>query len=434
MNKSLVDMGTEQAFLGSILVDDTLKFKLDEVDEDCFGDEINRCIYNAMKSLKIDNKRIDIVSVKSKLDDDKCNVDISYLSGITIYGQDYAIDTYVDILKEKSMRRSIIRSCETLFKSISIGKDLDASIYNFESNMKSLINSSDYKDDDIVSISESLLSLLEGEDKSKISFGMRILDDTIGGLFKGELTTIAARSGVGKTALALQIMLNIVKQNKKVLFITREMSKEQILMRNITKKTGINTNKMKSKDIDEDEWKLIINSLTELNSGNLIYINDKISTVSMIRKRIREIKPDVLIVDYVQLLTPSSNMNNREREVASISRELKSITLDFEISVIQLSQLNDEMKDMRPWGERPMRESKAIYHDSNNVIYIHEPIGSEFDEAVEVIGQSKSSVKKAKERGIRLVDIIVAKCRDGEKKYRHCSYNGNRLHFQEIVY
>lgn len=267
-----------------------------------------------------------------------------------------------------------------------------------------------------------------------VRFGVKFLDDVIGGLFNGELTTIAARSGVGKTALALQIMLNCMEQKKKVLFVSREMTSQQVFMRNLTKRTGISTKNMKNKDLDEDSWKSIIKVMGDFSQRNLIYINDKISTISELRKRIRVLNPDLVIVDYVQLMSVESSLQNREREVATLSRELKNITLDFDIPVIQLSQLNDEMKDFRPWGERPMRDSKAIFHDSNNVIYIHEPVLSEFDEACDDIKRDKRSVLNAKKKGIKLVDLIVAKCRDGEIGFRHYCYKGSRLHFQYIEY
>lgn len=294
----------------------------------------------------------------------------------------------------------------------------------------------DKEDDDndsIEFICQELLSFLEDE-STGFNFGIDFLDDVIGGLFKGELTTIAARSGVGKTALALQIMLNAINQKKKVLFISREMSNIQIFMRNITKKTGIDMKKLKYKNLNEEDWEKILSTMEMFNKDNLLYINDKISTISEIKCRIRQLKPDLVIVDYLQLLSVESNMQNREREVASLSRELKNITLDFEIPIIQLSQLNDEMKDLRPWGERPMRDSKAIFHDSNNVIYIHEPVGHDLEDAIDNIKSNKESVLAARKNGLKLVDLIVAKCRDGETKYRHYCYNGKRLHFQNIKY
>ena len=158
---------------------------------------------------------------------------------------------------------------------------------------------------------------------------------------------------------------------------------------------------MTFKNLKDIDWKNIIDVMHEFSKDNLIYINDRISTISQLKKRIRQVKPDLVIVDYVQLLSSEQNLQTREREVASLSRELKNITLDYEIPVIQLSQLNDEMKDLRPWGERPMRDSKAIFHDSNNVVYIHEPVLNDFDKAVEKRQKKYSESKRARNKNSR---------------------------------
>lgn len=359
---------------------------------------------------------------------------VSYISNLSSIGETYAIDTHINILKDKFKRKCIKNSCMNLITEILENKDIDSSLFKFENDIKSTVDQDIEDKDDMSSICERILDFLENDKETNLKFGVPLLDDVIGGLFKGELTTIAARSGVGKTALALQIMLNCASQGKKVLFISREMSNEQIVMRNISKKTGISAKSLKYKNLKEIDWKNIIDVMHEFSKDNLIYINDRISTIPQLKRRIRQVKPDLVIVDYLQLLTVEQNLQNREREVATLSRELKNITLDFHIPVIQLSQLNDEMKDLRPWGERPMRDSKAIFHDSNNVVYIHEPVLSDFEEAVIKIKRDKKSVLKAREEGIKIVDLIVAKCRDGETKFRHYCYNGPRLHFQHIDY
>ena len=395
----------ENSILGSIILDNTLAYKLDELSKDMFSVSYNKEIFEIMKSLYKNNYTLDIPTIKTKLDERKVDVMVSYISNLSSIGETYAIDTHINILKDKFKRKCIKNSCMNLITEILENKDIDSSLFKFEND----------KD-------------------TNLKFGVPLLDDVIGGLFKGELTTIAARSGVGKTALALQIMLNCASQGKKVLFISREMSNEQIVMRNISKKTGISAKSLKYKNLKEIDWKNIIDVMHEFSKDNLIYINDRISTIPQLKRRIRQVKPDLVIVDYLQLLTVEQNLQNREREVATLSRELKNITLDFHIPVIQLSQLNDEMKDLRPWGERPMRDSKAIFHDSNNVVYIHEPVLSDFEEAVIKIKRDKKSVLKAREEGIKIVDLIVAKCRDGETKFRHYCYNGPRLHFQHIDY
>lgn len=425
----------EQSILGSFIVDNSLGEKLKDLKENMFTVEYNKLILKVMKSLYESKLSLDIESIFTKLKEMNSGVNVTYLSNLASMSQCSSIDSHISILKDKLLRREIIKSCTDLFQKLGEGEDINSVIYNFESNLYNILNeeATNYGDS-IGEICEKLLYFLENSDEKGMSFGVKFLDDIIGGLFNGELTTIAARSGVGKTALALQIMLNCMEQGKKVLFISREMSKEQVFMRNITKKSGISTKYMKNKEIDEEGWKKIIEVMSYFSSKNLIYINDKISTISGLRKRIREIKPDLVIVDYIQLMNAEGSMQNREREVASLSRELKNITLDFDIPLIQLSQLNDEMKDFRPWGERPMRDSKAIFHDSNNVIYIHEPVHSDFDEAVENIKKNKNDVLSARKNGIKLVDLIVAKCRDGETCMRHYCYNGPRLHFQYINY
>ncbi|MCU6313094.1 hypothetical protein KSU65_22580, partial [Enterobacter cloacae] len=130
-------------------------------------------------------------------------------------------------------------------------------------------------------------------------------------------------------------------------------------------------------------------------------------------KRIRQGKPDVLIVDYTPIHTSQESIDKREKEVATFSRAPNNMTLGFNIPVLLLSQLNDEMKDSRPYGDRPMRDSKAIYHDSDNVVYIHQLKGSDYEEAVRDIGESEEAVRASEYRGIKMVDLIVAKCRDG---------------------
>ncbi|MEF9991884.1 MAG: DnaB-like helicase C-terminal domain-containing protein [Romboutsia sp.] len=424
----------EQSILGSMIVEPSLNYKLDELKEDFFALEYNKIIFSIMKSLYKSSHCVDIASVLSKVNQENKQDYIRYLSEICATSQSYALDSHINILKD-TYHRNILRNIAIEFSyHLNDGKDISSALSVFENSVDNLLKEHIEYDDSISYIANKTLDYLEDSSEVGFKFGIKVLDNVIGGLYKGELTTIAARSGVGKTALALQIMLNCASNGKKVLFISREMSNIQVFMRNITKKTGVSSIKMKYKNLDEADWMPIIDYINSVTSENRIYINDKINTTSAIKKRIRQIKPDLVIVDYVQLLSVEEKLHSREREVATLSRELKNITLDFGIPVIQLSQLNDEMKDFRPWGERPMRDSKAIFHDSNNVVYIHEPVGVDLDKAIDCTNLDKYRVLQMKNEGIKLLDLIVAKCRDGETTYRHYWYNGPRLHFEDIVY
>lgn len=424
----------EQSILGSMIVEPSLNYKLDELKEDFFALEYNKIIFSIMKSLYKSSHCVDIASVLSKVNQENKQDYIRYLSEICATSQSYALDSHINILKD-TYHRNILRNIAIEFSyHLNDGKDISSALSVFENSVDNLLKEHIEYDDSISYIANKTLDYLEDSSEVGFKFGIKVLDNVIGGLYKGELTTIAARSGVGKTALALQIMLNCASNGKKVLFISREMSNIQVFMRNITKKTGVSSIKMKYKNLDEADWMPIIDYINSVTSENRIYINDKINTTSAIKKRIRQIKPDLVIVDYVQLLSVEEKLHSREREVATLSRELKNITLDFGIPVIQLSQSNDEMKDFRPWGERPMRDSKAIFHDSNNVVYIHEPVGVDLDKAIDCTNLDKYRVLQMKNEGIKLLDLIVAKCRDGETTYRHYWYNGPRLHFEDIVY
>ena len=427
---SLDAIEIEKSVLGSFLVDNNTLQHLDLLNESDFAVEGHKIIFKEIKNL-CNNKMLDLVTLSEKIKDH--DISMSYISNLTVLSSPYSIENHISILRGKARKRKIVNQSYELVESIKKDDDLEQLIYNFEVNAKKIVNDNSTVEDDVMNIATKFLDYIENKTDEKISFGVKFLDEMIGGLYKGELTTIAAKSGVGKTALALQILRSCLKQNKKVLLISREMSDVQMLIRNIVSLTGIDSKTIKNKVFTDEQLEQIIKAIGVLTDNNNLFINDNIDRISKIKKRIRQVKPDVVIIDYLQLLTIEKSEGSREREVATLSREIKNMTLDFKIPIIQLSQLNDEMKDSRPWGERPMRDSKAIYHDSNNVIYIHEPVGADLEDACEENGLNVESVKAAKERSCILVDLIVSKNRDGSKGIKQHWFAGDRLYFQEVM-
>ena len=427
---SLDAIEIEKSVLGSFLVDNNTLQHLDSLNENDFSVEGHKIIFREVKKLH-DNKILDIVTLSQKIKD--YDISMSYISNLTVLASPYSIENHILILRDKTRKRKLVNQSHKLIEEIKKEDDIEQIIYNFEVNAKKIVNNDSTVEDDVMNIATKFLDYIENKTDEKINFGIKFLDEMIGGLYKGELTTIAAKSGVGKTALALQILRSCLKQNKKVLLISREMSDVQMLIRNIVSLTGIDSKTIKNKVFTDEQLEQIVKAIGVLTNNNNLFINDNIDRISKIKKRIRQVKPDVLIIDYLQLLTVEKSEGSREREVATLSREIKNMTLDFKIPIIQLSQLNDEMKDSRPWGERPMRDSKAIYHDSNNVIYIHEPMGADLEDACEENGLNVESVKAAKERSCILVDLIVAKNRDGSKGIKQHWFAGDRLYFQEVM-
>ena len=208
------------------------------------------------------------------------------------------------------------------------------------------------------------------------------------------------------------------------------MTNKHITQRLLTQHVGINTKRMKTHTLEGEDWTKLVAGLSYLGSKKL-WINDTISKPSDIRRRVKELKPDVVVVDYLQLLTSEKTNQGREQEVAYLSREMKKLTLDFNCAVIQLTQLNDSYKGI-PMGESAVRESRAIYHDSNNVIYLHKPM--EIDEMLKLASGDENLAKAwlnlNMENEVKIMQLIISKARDGGNKIDKMWYVGSQLTFK----
>ncbi|MCC0724288.1 AAA family ATPase [Clostridioides difficile] len=433
-NNLIKNTEAEQSILGSILLDSTIVEELEQMlNEDMFYHEEHKYIFNAIKEINKRNEVIDIITLTEELKR-KGHLNniggISYITSLsTIVPTVSNFTSYVSIVIEKYKNRNIIDK----FNKFSLGEiDDNTLIYQLENDINKANQKLIKKDSSITAISERAFEYINDEINEGIKTGIKFLDDTIGGLYGGELTTIAAKSGRGKTALALQILRNVIFQGKKVLFISGEMSDIQILFRNIASLTGISVVKMKNRNLNDEEIVKYIQALSIINQENNLYINDSVNTISGIKREIKSIKPSLVIIDYLQILDYEGKEVG-EAKFADLSRQIKKITLDFNIPVIQLAQLNDELKDERPKGDRVMRSSKQIYMDSNSVIYIHRPTEKEALNYCKTMGIEDIRELRRREKGFgaNLSEIIVAKNRDGESGFRPYWYIGNLFSFEE---
>ncbi|MCC0702772.1 AAA family ATPase [Clostridioides sp. ES-S-0049-02] len=434
MSNLVKNTEAEQSILGSILLDSR---KIEEIEilisEDMFYHQEHKHIFNSVKDIHKRDEPIDIITLTEDLKKKRL---IDYVGGIsyltklsTIVPTIGNVSHYIEIVIEKYKNRNIIDK----FNKFKLGEiDDNTLIYQLEKYINEVNQKLVKKDSSITAISERAFEYINDEIEEGINIGIKFLDETIGGLYSGELITIAAKSGRGKTALALQIMRNVVFQGKKVLFISGEMSDIQILFRNIASLTGISVVKMKNRNLNEEEIIKYINALSTLNQENNLYINDSVNTISGIKREIKSIKPDVVIIDYLQILDYEGKEVG-EAKFADLSRQIKKITLDFNIPIIQLAQLNDELKDERPKGDRVMRSSKQIYMDSNSVIYIHRPTEKEALDYCKTMGIEDIKELRCREKGFgaNLSEIIVAKNRDGESGFRPYWYIGGVFSFKE---
>lgn len=429
---NLINEEAELSVLATLLDEESIQKNIDDININIFSDKFNQAIYKAMRKIIEENKKLDIVILFEELKASNIKISTSSLSNLTLYSNKSTFEQNISILQELAQKRNLINIAEQLKQGVISGTDIDKLLYDLEERTNKIKPQEAYTDD-ISSIVNRFNDYLYSEGDKGFKFGLGILDDTIGGIYKGELTTIGAKSGIGKTALALQIVQSALKQDKKVLYITREMTDIHILQRLITQLTGVSAKAIKNKNLTDKQEQDVYEANKYFEQKGL-YINHNISKPSEIRRRVAEIKPDLVIVDYLQLLESNKQTTSREQEVAYLSRSLKKISLDFNVAVISLTQLNDSFKG-RPMGESAVRESKAIYMDSNNVIYIHKPV--EFDELLKLANNNESIADQWQKINLtnsplKLYEIIVSKSRDNGTGMDKVWYLGEILTFKNF--
>lgn len=440
MNNYLYNLEYERIVLGRVLLEPNLFEVIQDLSEETFYFEYNKVIYKAMKLLDKEKSPIDLISLVNKIEQIDNTVEMMYITNLNQYAATASnIEFYIGELKEMKQKRDTVELAKNLIEGIQTGRNINTCINTFETGTKA--NKEVDEDNALSSIIANMFDKL-GEKIERVLTGIKIVDKlTEGGLAKKELLTIGAKSGVGKSAMSLRMAINMLKQDKKVLIISREMSKEQVAERILLSYAGITRQEYRSGELSSSKTKRVIEAMENLNTDNL-RIDDSISTIAQIKKALRTYKPDVLIVDYVQLLTPTDTKVPRERQVAELSRELKNITLDYNMIVIQLTQLADKgTGNYRPHGETYCRESRAIYQDSNQVVYIHEVTEEkELEQAWKRTGFNEGtrleefieSMRDKKEKGYTLVEVILDKNRDGDKGSRYYLFCGKELMYYPI--
>lgn len=451
MNK-LINISYEKAILGALInFRTTIEDNAAILNENLFYQENHKYIFRTVMNLYKQNKPTDILTLIEELK----NLDlleevggIAYITSLGTYlpGESF-FDPFIKELQELAFKRHIVTSSYKLIEDIQSGKETNSSLEDFKTVTSESTALEEYSDCSLVNIMQDLYEELDNPTiEKKYKTNIAVIDKNTNGLGKGELISIGAASGVGKSALSLKIAMNIyeeaIKKDEKVkiLIISREMASKEFAKRIVSSKTGIDKMKFDNKDFSSSDWEKMLNSIS-LYSSKDIRIDTRSKTILDIKRHVKQFNPDILIVDYVQLITPTDNKESRERQVANISRELKNLTLDYNMVVIQLSQLADKGHNYRPHGETYMRESRAIYQDSNLVIYIHRPTESKELEQIYKHSNFKESMSlddflemkaNMEDKGYILTEIIVDKNRAGTTGKRAYWFEGRSLTYFAI--
>ena len=348
-------------------------YVLDETD---FAFERNKRIIKAINELKAEKKEISIISLQSRISANNKQV-IEYLTSLSEYVYATTADYIYNQVIELSKKRKLM---ELLQKSITELMEVENIDIFMQDKIKQInkIAEIDEKEQTFVEQVVETSTEIEKNTLQKPDYtlytGITDLDKMICGLHKQELTIIGARPGVGKTTLALQIAEHIAERGTETAIISLEMSDTQVIQKLISRRARINSYKMRMGTLETKELEQI--GVVSAEIAELpIHLITKARTIQHIENIARKLKNKnnlgLMVIDYIQLIKNKGKFNSREQEVADITRTLKLLSLELNIPIIGLCQLNRNAARQEP-TLADLRESGAIEQDADNILFLYQ--------------------------------------------------------------
>lgn len=354
------------------------------LDEDDFINNRHKRIIRAINQLKAEKQEISMLMISTKIHANKEQV-LQYISSLGEYIRNVDSETVYNTLIKLTKKRKLYDLISEKQKEIVECENVDALAEEMIKRINSIEQVNEKEKTFVEQVVEAS-SVIEKNTLEKTDYslytGIQDLDNLICGLHRQELTIIGARPGVGKTTLALQIAEYIAHKGIVTGIISLEMSDMQIIQKMLSKRTKVNTYKMRLGTLEEKDLSAIGMASAEI--ANLpIHLITKARTLQQIEIIARKLKNrsnlGLLVIDYIQLIKNKGKFNNREQEIADITRTLKLLSLELDIPIVGLCQLNRNAARSEP-TLADLRESGAIEQDADNVMFLYTE--QESDESV----------------------------------------------------
>ena len=380
----------EKSVLGAILIDKEVFFKVSEhVKAEDFYTPAHREIYAAMAQLNAGGEPIDVITVTEALKKRKSLEAAGGRAYVSALSQEVPTTAnatqYAKIVAEKAiLRRLITASGDIVEKSYS--EKLDSAKVLDHAEQVIFEIAKDRQTGDVTKIHEVIsnnITAIETAQKNGgqlpgLSSGFIDLDKKTSGFQKSDLIILAARPSMGKTAFALNIAQHAaLKLGKRVVIFSLEMSREQLGMRLLAMESRVDSNKLRVGDLSQEDWDSVNDAVARFSNADLLIDDTPGIGVMEMRNKCRRIdqekKIDLIVVDYIQMMSADESGDNRQQEVSQISRYLKQLAREMKCPVIVLSQLSRAV-EQRQGDKRPilsdLRESGAIEQDADIVMFL----------------------------------------------------------------
>ena len=434
----------EEAVLGALMIDnESLSDTIDSLQPEYFYKPDNQKIFEAIINLFNNSKPVDILTVSEELKRMDALDSVGgmiYISQLTNnISSSSNTEFHARIIAEKFIKRSLI----------SISNNIIGDAFNDTIDIFDLLNTAEEK---LFNVTEGTLRksydkmsvLIKGaldnievlrqkeDGLSGVPSGFTKLDRVTSGWQNSDLIIVAARPGMGKTAFALSMARNIAINHEKAIgFFSLEMSSEQLVSRLIASEAELSASKLRRGDLKDYEMVQLHEKIKQLSDAQ-IYIDDTPAlTVFELRAKARRLvknhNVEIILIDYLQLMSAGGNAGNREQEISTISRSLKGIAKELKIPVIALSQVNRGVESRTGTGsKRPMlsdlRESGAIEQDADIVTFIYRP------EYYKIYEWDNGDDSRSQ------AEIIIAKHRNGALDNIRLKFTAEFAKFSDIDY
>ena len=413
------------------------------ISSDLFANIENLKIFKVLEDFHQSQKNISIETVKNYIPNIQSNTlkDLSLQIDQIVFSKDI-FKNYLETLQELYLRRELFKitqsknnettSFETSNNIKDIFLDLEKKLFDLSN-----FNKDSYEFKDFATVTKSSIQLVEKAFKKKGKYsgvvsGFTDLDNMLGGLQNSDLIILAGRPSMGKTALATNIAFNAAKfysgdeEKGSVVMFSLEMSAEQIGLRILAEQSKIPSDKLRKGELTEKDSIALSDTYKEIHNLKFFFDDSPNLTVSELRSKLRRYKNNynikLVLIDYLQLIKPEGNKDNRVNELSEITRNLKQLAKEFDLPVVSLSQLSRQVEsrdDKRPLLS-DLRESGSIEQDADVVMFIYresyylqrnEPTRGS-DESQESYQKKHDAWKDRNEEVFNKAELIIAKQRN----------------------
>lgn len=430
----------EQAILGSMLIDPESWDKVAEVvTENDFYNHSHQVIFKVVLDLLGKSQPIDLITVSEALEHRNQLEDaggFAYLAELAKNTPSSAnVTTYAKIVSERAITRELIGVAHEIAEVgyNPEGRDSADILDMAESKVFEIAEKRTGENEgprDVDSVLDKTIKRLEAliqtsKEVTGVTTGFTDLDKKTSGLQPSDLIIVAARPSMGKTTFAMNLCENaMMSEEKPVLVFSLEMPSEQIMMRMLASLSRVDQTRIRTAQLDDQEWARVSNTMAMLKERDNLFIDDSSGLTPMdVRSRARKLAREkggisLIMVDYLQLMRVPSLSENRTLEIAEISRSLKALAKELEVPVVALSQLNrslEQRADKRPVNS-DLRESGSIEQDADLIMFIYR------DEVYHENSEYKG-----------IAEIIIGKQRNGPIGTSRLTFQGHFSRFDNYA-